>query len=114
MVKPEIAFIMRSDEMIKEFALKRITVDTSYGPVDRCFVGNVYNTDILVIYGRFNRQKTPSNMINYQQNIEAVKNMGISKLVGTYVVGGINPQREAGTAYVLGDLIGMGNYHIQE
>ena len=36
MFRPEVAFIMRSDEMIKEYNLKRITVDTSYGPVDRC------------------------------------------------------------------------------
>ncbi len=28
MFRPEIAFIMRSDEMIKEYNLKRITVDT--------------------------------------------------------------------------------------
>jgi 5'-methylthioadenosine phosphorylase len=113
MVKPEIAFIMRSDEMIDEFGLKRITVDTSYGPVDRCYVGNVYGTDIMVIYGRFNGQKVPSDMINYQQNIEAVKNMGINKLVGTFVVGGIDPIRREGTTYVLGDMVGMGNYHIQ-
>ena len=53
MFRPEVAFIMRSDEMIKEYNLKRITVDTSYGPVDRCYVGNVNGIDVLVIYGRF-------------------------------------------------------------
>lgn len=112
MFRPEIAFIMRSDEMIKEYNLKRITVDTSYGPVDRCYVGNVNGIDVLVIYGRFNGQKVPSDMINYQQNIEAVKNWGCKNLIGTFVVGGIVPERSAGTTYVLGDLVGMGNYHI--
>lgn len=112
MFKPEIAFIMRSDDMIKEYDLKRITVDTSYGPVDRCYIGTIYGIDIMVIYGRFNGQKVPSNMINYQQNIEAVKNMGCTNLVGTFVVGGIVPERKAGTTYVLGDIVGMGNYCI--
>lgn len=112
MFKPEVAFIMRSDEMIKEYNLKRITVDTSYGPVDRCYVGTVQGVDIMVIYGRFNGQKVPSDMINYQQNVEAVKNMGCKNLIGTFVVGGIVPERSAGTTYVLGDIVGMGNYHI--
>ena len=31
MFRPEVAFIMRSDEMIKEYNLKRITVDTHMG-----------------------------------------------------------------------------------
>lgn len=112
MFKPKVAFIMRSEEMIKEYNLKRITVDTSYGPVDRCYVGNVCGIDIMIIYGRFNGQKVPSDMINYQQNAEAVKNMGCKNLIGTFVVGGIVPKRSAGTTYVLGDLVGMGNYHI--
>lgn len=112
MFKPEITFIMRSDEMIKEFNLKRVTVDTSYGPVDRCYIGEIYGVKVMVIYGRFNGQKVPSNMINYQQNIEATKNMGCKNLIGTYVVGGIIPERKAGTTYVLGDIVGMGNYNI--
>lgn len=66
----------------------------------------------MVIYGRFNGQKVPSDMINYQQNIEAVRNMGSRNLIGTFVVGGIVPERSAGTTYVLGDIVGMGNYHI--
>lgn len=113
MIKPEVAFIMRSDEIIKEYNLKRITVDTSYGPINRCYFGNVLGIDIMIIYGRFNGQKVPSDMINYQQNVEAVKNMGCKNLVGTFVVGGIVPNRNAGTTYVLGDIVGMGNYHIE-
>lgn len=112
MIRPELAFVMRSDEMIEEFGLKRMTVDTSFGPVDRCFFGTVYGKPIMVVYGRFNGQKVPSNYINYQQTIEAVKNTGCKNLIGTFVVGGIVPERPAGTTYVLGDLVGMGNYRI--
>ncbi|MDE7400320.1 MAG: hypothetical protein K2N06_12450 [Oscillospiraceae bacterium] len=90
--KPEIALIIRSDEMIDTFHLKRITIDTSFGPVDRCFEGYVYNVPVLVIYGRFNGQKVPSSEINFQQTIEAIKNKGINKVIGTFVVGGINPE----------------------
>ena len=113
MLKPDLAFIMRSDEMIEEFNLKRITIDTSLGPVDRCFIGTVYGRAVLVIYGRFNGQKVPSNQINYQQTIEAVRNIGCKNLIGTFVVGGIVPERPAGTTYVLGDLVGQGNYSIK-
>lgn len=110
-MKPEIAIIMRSDELIEEFDLKRVTIDTSYGPVHRCYVGTIYGVEVLIIYGRFAGQKVPSNQINYEQTIEAVKNLGIKNLIGTYVVGGIDPNKPAGTTYVLGDLIGMGNYN---
>lgn len=112
MIRPKVGLIMRSDEIIKKFKLKRITVETSYGPVDRCYIGTIYGVDVLILYGRFNGQKVPSNMINHQQNIEVMKNMGITKLVGTFVVGGIDAKRTEGTAYVLGDLVGMGNYKI--
>ena len=110
--KPEIAIIMRSDEVIKEFNLKRVTINTSFGPVHRCFVGKIYDVPVLVIYGRFNSEKVPSSEINFEQTIEAVKNSGCKKLIGTFVVGGINPKMSQGSVYVLGDLVGMGNYNI--
>lgn len=110
--KPEIAIIMRSDEVIKKFKLNRITINTSFGPVHRCFIGYIYNVPVLIIYGRFNGEKVPSNKINFQQTIEAVKNSGATKLVGTFVVGGINPEMPQGSVYILGNLIGAGNYSI--
>ena len=66
--KPEIAIIMRSDETIKDFNLKRVTINTSYGPVHRCYIGNIYDVPVLIIYGRFNGEKVPSNQINFQQS----------------------------------------------
>lgn len=110
--KPEIAIILRSDETIKRFSLKRVSINTSFGPVHRCYIGKIYDVPVLIIYGRFNGEKVPSNQINFQQTIEAVKNSGASKLIGTFVVGGINPKMPQGSVYVLGDLIGMGNYNI--
>lgn len=110
--KPEVAIIMRSDDTIKKFNLKRVTINTSYGPVHRCFIGYIYDVPVLIIYGRFNSEKVPSNKINHQQTIEAVKNSGAKKLIGTFVVGGINPKMPQGSVYVLGDLVGAGNYNI--
>ena len=85
MKNPEIAFIMRSDEMIKDFNLERVTVKTSKGSVDRCFVGEVYGVPIAVIYGRFKDKKTTSDSIDYEQNIETVEKLGyyrIGQLLG--------------------------------
>ena len=112
MEKVELALIMRSDEMIRDFGLERITVETSRGPVDRCFVGRVHDVPVAVLYGRFTERKTPSDMIDFERNVEAVERLGASRLVGTFVVGGISPRRSAGTVYVLGDLVGMGGFHI--
>lgn len=110
--KIDIAIIMRDDEIIKEFNLKRTTIDTSFGPVDRCYIGKIYNLNVLIIYGRFNGQKVPSNQINFEQTIEAVKNSGAKKLIGTFVVGGINPEMPQGSVYILSDLVGLGGYKI--
>ena len=110
--KPEVAIILRSDEAIKKFKLKRVSINTSFGPVHRCYIGKIYDVPVLIIYGRFNGEKVPSNQINFQQTIEAVKNAGANKLIGTFVVGGINPNMPQGSVYVLGDLVGAGNYNI--
>lgn len=109
--KPEIAFIMRSDKMIEKFNLKRVTINTSFGPVHRCYEGYIYDVPVLIIYGRFNGEKVPSSQINFQQTIEAVKNRGVDKLIGTFVVGGINPEMPQGSVYILGNFVGMGNYN---
>lgn len=109
---PKIAIIMRDDEVIEKYNLKRITVSTSFGPVNRCYVGNINGVQVLIIYGRFAGEKVPSDMINYEQNIEIVKNLGINKLIGTFVVGGINPNMPRGSVHILGDMVAMGNYHI--
>ena len=77
--QPKIALIMRDDEIIKEFNLKRVTVNTSFGPVHRCYEGYIYNVPVLIIYGRFNGEKVPSSYINHEQNVEVVKNRNISK-----------------------------------
>ena len=109
---PEIAIILRSDDVIKKYNLKRVTINTSFGPVHRCYIGYIYKVPVLIIYGRFNGEKVPSNQINFEQTIEAVKNSNAKKLIGTFVVGGINPKMPQGSVYVLGNFVGMGNYNI--
>lgn len=110
--KPEIALIMRSDDIIKDWGLTRYTVNTSFGPVDRCFFGKIYDIEVMLVYGRFNGQKVPSDMINYQQTMEAILNMGVKKVIGTFVVGGIKENSDIGDVYIIDDIVGMGNYHI--
>lgn len=110
---PEVALIMRDDKILKDYNLKRITIPTSFGPVDRCFIGHIENIPVLVIYGRFNGEKSPSSEINHQQTIEAIKNSGAKNVIGTFVVGGIKPEYEQGTVYIIDDFIGMGNYKIK-
>lgn len=109
---PKLAFIMRSDEIINEFNLKRTTIHTSFGPVHRCYVGKIFEIPVLIIHGRFNGQKVPSSQINAQQNIEVVVNSGAESLIGTYVVGGIKKENPIGSVYIIDDLVGMGNYSI--
>jgi purine nucleoside phosphorylase len=109
---PDIAVVMRDDAMLKTYRFKRVTIDTSYGPVHRCYYGIINETKVLVIYGRFEGQKVPSQYINAQQTIEAVVNSGAKVLIGTFIVGGINPNKPIGSVYIIDDLVGMGNYQI--
>lgn len=109
---PEIALIMRDDDLLKENNFKRVTIPTSFGPVDRCFIGYIYNVPVLIVYGRFNGEKSPSSEINHQQTIEAIKNSGAKKVIGTFVVGGIKKEYNQGTVFIVDDFIGMGNYKI--
>ena len=111
-LKAEVAIIMRDDNTIKKYNLRRVTINTSFGPVHRCYFGKIFDVNVLIIYGRFNGEKVPSDQINFQQTIEAVKNSGAKKLIGTFVVGGINPNMPQGSVYILGDLVGCGGYHI--
>lgn len=111
--KPEIAIIMRSDEVIQDYHLERHTINTSFGPVDRCFFGKIYGVEVMIVYGRFNGQKVPSDMINYQQTMEAIANAGAKKVIGTFVVGGISDSSNVGDVYIISDFVGFGNYHIQ-
>lgn len=92
--KPEIAIIMRSDEVLEIYKFTRCTVNTSFGPVDRCYFGRISNIEVMIVYGRFNGQKLPSDQINYQQTMEAIYNMGVRKVIGTFVVGGIKRSRD--------------------
>lgn len=110
--QPQIALIMRDDEILEKYNFKRVTVPTSYGPVHRCYYGEIFNVPVLIIYGRFNGEKSPSSKINHQQTIEAIKNCGITKVIGTFVVGGIKKEYDQGTVFVIDDFIGMGNYNI--
>lgn len=111
--QPQIAIIMRDDQMLKDFNLKRVTIPTSFGPVHRCYYGEVYGVPVLIVYGRFNGEKSPSGEINHQQTIEAIKNCGIKRVIGTFVVGGIKKEYDQGTVFVINDFIGMGNYKIR-
>lgn len=110
--KPEIAIIMRSDEVLEIYKFTRCTVNTSFGPVDRCYFGRISNIEVMIVYGRFNGQKLPSDQINYQQTMEAIYNMGVRKVIGTFVVGGIKRSSSVGDVYIVKDIVGMGNYHI--
>ena len=104
---------MRSDEILEKYKFKRHTVNTSFGPVDRCYFGKINDIEIMIVYGRFNGQKVPADQINYQQTMEAIYNMGVKKVVGTFVVGGIKRSSNVGDLYIIRDIVGMGNYHIQ-
>ena len=64
-LKAEVAIIMRDDNTIKKYNLRRVTINTSFGPVHRCYFGKIFDVNVLIIYGRFNGEKVPSDQINF-------------------------------------------------
>ena len=68
----DVAIIARCDKQIKELGLKKISLSTEYGDIDRVFVGDFKSTKIAVIYGRFDSIRGTSVDINFEKPQAAI------------------------------------------
>ncbi len=78
------------------------TVETKYGKV------SVYEKGEMVYLLRHAKGHTvPPHLINYRAHIEALRLLGVEKIVALYAVGSISDQLPPGQAGLLGDIIDM-------
>ena len=80
------------------------TVKTSYGNVDVSFL-NVSGNNIAFISRHSSNHSLPPHMINYRANIEALKLVGVSKIIATNSVGSLNKDIAPGDFVIATDFL---------
>lgn len=106
----DIGIVGRFDANLQKYKFKRIFIPTRYGLMDRAFYGEVEGKRIIVIYGRFDKQRGMSSDIDFEKNQAAFNAMGVKTIIGTFVTGGIQKKYRIGSVFVVSDLVGMGGY----
>jgi len=107
----EIGIIGRFDAELLKHKFKRVVIPTKYGLMDRAFYGKVNRRSILAIYGRFDKDRTVSEDINFEKTQAAFNAVGVKTIIGTFVTGGIQKKYNIGSVFIVSDIVGMGGYH---
>ena len=106
----KIAIVARPDFFMQRNDCRQVIVETTRGVHTRCYLSASNGIPFLIIYGRFDRVRGMSSDINFELTQEVISFLGISHVIGTFVVGSIREDEKAGSVYVPNDLIGMGGY----
>lgn len=106
----DIGIVGRFDENLVKYNFRRIYVPTKYGLMDRAFYGEVEGKRIVVIYGRFDKQRGMSSDIDFEKNQATFNAVGAKTIIGTFVTGGIQKKYRIGSVFVVSDLVGLGGY----
>lgn len=105
------AVIARPDWFMEETSPMHLIVETHRGVHTRCYYGKKNGIPFLIIYGRFERVRGTSLDIDFESTQEVISFLGITQVIGTYVVGSIKDDDMAGTVYIPDDFIGFGGYN---
>lgn len=107
----EIGIIGRFDAELQRYGFQHVILSTPLGAMQRLFLGEIEGRAIAVIYGRFDRLRTTSDQINFELTQATFNQLGVRYILGTFVVGSIQPQIRIGEVFIPDDLVGMGNFH---
>lgn len=106
----EIGIVGRFDAELQKYKFKRVLIPTKYGLMDRMFWGIVEGRSVLVSYGRFDKERTISEDINFEKTQAAFNTAGVKTIIGTFVTGGIQKKYRIGSVFVVSDIVGLGGY----
>ncbi|OGM08502.1 hypothetical protein A2Z67_02110 [Candidatus Woesebacteria bacterium RBG_13_36_22] len=106
----DIGIVGRFDAELLKYKFKRIYIPTQYGLMDRAFYAIVEGKRIVVIYGRFDKNRTVSEDINFEKTQAAFNVVGAKTIIGTFVTGGIQKKHRIGDVFIVSDLVGLGGY----
>ena len=75
-----------------------ITVNTPYGhPSDSISLGTIAGRKIAFIPRHGKKHQYPPHMVNYRANLWALKQLGVSRVLGPCAVGSLQPDVHPGT-----------------
>jgi 5'-methylthioadenosine phosphorylase len=106
----EIGIIGRFDAELQQYGFQHVVLETEFGRMDRLFLGEVDGRRVAVIYGRFDKVRLMSSQINSELIQATFNKLGVRYILGTFVVGSIQPEIKIGEVFILDDLVGMGNF----
>lgn len=105
-----VAVIARPDDHIKRTNARQIVVETERGVHLRCYLSEYEGIPFIVVYGRFDKVRSPSHEIDFARTQDALTMLGVRTIIGTFVVGAISDNDYAGTVVIPDDFIGLGGY----
>lgn len=89
---------------------QEVTIETPYGaPSDRAVVGEVAGRRVAFIprHGRYHQH--PPHAINYRANLWAMKELGVSRIIGPCASGSLQPEIRPGDFVILDQLVDRTN-----
>lgn len=84
---------------------KRIGVKTPYGIVSSVYLVKMADKLVAVLLRHGLTHSTPPHKINYRANVYALHKLGVSRVIATNAVGGINPNFNVGDIVVPDDFV---------
>jgi purine nucleoside phosphorylase len=106
-----VAVIARPDAFMTGTDPVQLIVETDHGVHTRCYLASHDGIEFLLVYGRVDRKRQLSDGLNYGLTQHVVDFLGITVLVGTFIVGSVRPDAAAGEIFVPSDLVGIGPHH---
>lgn len=105
-----VAIVARPDDHMVTAGARQIIVETEFGVHTRCYLSSHEGIPFLIVYGRFDRVRSPSREIDFGLTQRALSMLGIRTLIGTFVVGAVRTEDRAGTVVVPDNFIGLGGW----
>jgi len=105
-----VAVIARPDSFMIRTDPVQLIVETDHGVHARCYLASHDGIDFVLVYGRVDRKRQPSGGLNYRLTQHVEDFLGITVLIGTFIVGSVRPTAAAGEIVVPSDLVGIGSH----
>jgi 5'-methylthioadenosine phosphorylase len=84
-----------------------IQIDTPYGPAPTISIGSVGNEEVAFLPRHGSKHDLPPHKVNYKANLQALKQVGVERIIATNAVGGINSKYGPGDLSIPQDIIDM-------
>jgi purine nucleoside phosphorylase len=104
------AVIGRPDQFMVRTDPIQLIIETEDGIHTRCYLASHDNEEFLIVYGRVDRRREMSGGMNFKLTQRALDFLGIRTIIGTFVVGSIQPDMVAGEILIPSDFVGLGQH----